>query len=822
MPRTRLPLTRGLDRASNTLLIDPSAQGDVRNFIAEGGSLTLRAGLQATGWPAVSSSTDIVCVAPFRLKKEFLLVTYDRSTRAVKIERVNPINPATRQTVATWGTLNANAMLPPVILAAEHSGYVLFAHAEPNISYRLTTKYYTPDAVDANVGTLTSLQADFDNSGVAADVKFFGLEPWGTYLLGWGYGDESSTARQDTPEVLRISLPGDPLTWPLASFSEVGMRDDPILAVRVADAASMPIISKARETYVLLGQTPSEFEVRRIDNTRGVISPRASVAAAGAVFAWSATGPIVANGDGAPAEIDVPLGLLQGEPTTLPAKGSDGYAWAVYDSEARVVWFLFPDAAATPATRAYGYCLRGANGPEWVYASSALCLMAGAEVPYDKVAPPAVTAYASNVSLTDTGVATDAASRSARIVWDNNSYLGDEDVEVYAREDGGTWVLLATVAISGISQTLDVEGFSPLASVDVALRAIRRGAVKTGYEDANPDNWTGATVAGAKDNTVLSCGTPVIGSVTYARVSPSQTQLTVVFTLADLYVDVQVEKRVNSGAWSVVTTLDGSLAPRTYAYTPTAGEAGATIDFRLRPVHGSTYGTYSNILGTVNGYTVTASLLAVWNTNHTNQTGSARGSMKFIVELSSQQSFVYLDIEYRVGAGAWTSYYSAGYNASILRKRTIVSVARDALPVGSYSADFRVRCRSSAGDTGAWSGTFTRTVTDSVNSYLHTVTPTSPTFPAWGSTPAARSMQWTVSSLGTNVARVYIWSYGDPAVIDEQWDDRTSNSIYSTRPAGDSGKQLTSFSLYLIDSSYRELVPQQGSTYRFDTPAVIP
>lgn len=613
MPVVPLAIGRGLQRSDGLGAIGPDTARDVRHLIVSGSVLVLRRGLSLTPWPAVPWGTDILLTVGFEYKKDLLHVVYDRSTRELRIYRINPVGP-TVQNAGTWGTLGVNAKQPPILHATESFGRVFFAHDEPSITQRLATIYYTPDALDANVGTLTTWQADLDQSGAAADVKFAGVYAWREYMLGWGYNNETSTATQDEPGTLRVSTPGDVLDLPPDDWIPFGVRQDRILAVAAAGPESQPVILKGSEVYTLEGRDSYTFVPILRDPLHGIAGAHLWARADGNVVFWSNSGPRLYGGDEGPTvDLEYALGLHFPDPAGFEIPSNLEYGWAYFDELDRLVEFGFPDMIGrTIPTRSVIGSLRASEPPQWTYAERPLVIACATIAPLNKTTPPPVNAYASAVSLADAGISADNASRKGTVAWTNNTYDGDEFVQIFARKtgSGGTgWSLRLTVQLSGATQNAVVSGLDAITAYDVALRMVRGGEVKTGYEDSsNPDNWTGATVAGAKASGNLSVSTPVITSTVWSRVSPTATQILVTWTLADLNAPVSIERRINAGAYSEVGTLAGPATPHTFAYDSSADAVGATIDFRVRGKNGALVGTYSNVLGTQNGYGTTISL----------------------------------------------------------------------------------------------------------------------------------------------------------------------------------------------------------------------
>jgi hypothetical protein len=255
MARARAPLTfgPGLDRATGTGVRDPRSLYNAQNVIAREAGLALRAGLAGSGLLALDWGTDILATFSVERTLDVLQVVYDRTSRDIRIYRVNPVVPVTRQNVGTWGTVNALAEFP-VITHAEAGGVVFFAHASESLAYRLPTRYWQPGATDTDPGTLTTLSADFDGSGSPGDVYFYGVCAWREYIAGWGWGTEADNTTKDRPEIVRLSKPDDPTKFPAENYFLCGSR-----STRVVGCTPMPnglLVGTRTQRYTIFGTDP--------------------------------------------------------------------------------------------------------------------------------------------------------------------------------------------------------------------------------------------------------------------------------------------------------------------------------------------------------------------------------------------------------------------------------------------------------------------------------------------------------------------------------------------------------------------------------------
>lgn len=590
--RARVPFGPGLDRATGAAAVQPSSMKDARNVYARDDKLALRAGMQTTAYPAIPWGTDVVGIFPLRSKLEVIMVILDRAARTLRVYRVNPVGPTIQQAAnpVGWGTLDPNAPLPR-FMAAENYGRLIIAHDEPTYLYRLPTIVYTPDISDPVVGTLAVVQAT-DSGGTLRDVKFRGVESYLDYIVGWGFGEGSSATNANRPEIVRFSEAAAPTTFPIEAYFIAGVRDDPV--TRCIPAGGVLLAAKSAETYIINGTDPATFGISLGDPLRGIVAGRLAYALGGAAYAWTESGPAVSTG-GAWADLAIPLELDGPPPTSLTAAGATAYGWVGWDEERRVLEFGFPDVT-TPSspTLVFALSLREPQNPRWTYYERQQSIYTVGTFYDGKAGPPAIIGYVTAITAADAGIAADNASRKLNLSWTNNAANGDELVDIFVKPTGGAWTLFASVPVGAASQSQSfASGFDPLQTYTIAMRYRRGTQVGTGYTGSDPDAWTAPTAPGARQTLTFSCATPTQPSGTWSRVSASQAEVAMAWTLTDLYVDVAVQKSTDNVNWTTVTTLAGGTTPRSYTYVQQPGEGATTLYLRVRPVRGVTNGTAS-------------------------------------------------------------------------------------------------------------------------------------------------------------------------------------------------------------------------------------
>ena len=661
--RTILPVTfgAGLDRATGKSSVDRQTFQDLRNVYLEDARLRLRQGLQATGYPVLAAGTDVCAVAMLEATLDIVYVLYERSTRAVTVARLNPLTSATMQTVGTWGTVNSAATLPPPIEFAESYGKLYLAHAEPVSAYRLTTQVYTPNATDATVGAIAALQCDLNGDGAAADVHFRGVLSWNDSLVGYGYGEETSTASQDRPEVVRISKPGDPSVFLPEAYFLAGKRSTPVTGLAALPGVGL-IVAKTTSTYLIFGTDAETYGIREIDPNYGNVADRAMLSVHGAVWMWSVHGPRITTGDET-IDMSATLGLDAPQPDSLAVAGDIKYAYAFHDLASDTIEFAFPrwDSAEGP-TLFYVASVRDPGNIRWSYHERAGCLPCASTVLLGKQDLPSISAYADFTAQADSGL--DPASTAARevtVTWDNlGSYIGSESYEVYVKPSGGTWTLHTTVPHNNASaQTLVMTGLVPLTAYSIAIRATRSGLYTTGYADASPDDWSAGTAALSKTTVTTAAEIPVMLSGRwYQTPGVSGDFVEVSFSRGDTGgVPFIFEKSADNSTWVEVAAYPSPGAITSVVYTAASGETEASMYFRITPKRGSVVGTSATGLLVYIGPTVASHGFALLASGYTIASDIAHLALSFNPASGTPASLgvLSLNVEFSDDGSSWSA-----------------------------------------------------------------------------------------------------------------------------------------------------------------------
>lgn len=176
--------------------------------------------------------------------------------------------------------------------------------------------------------------------------------------------------------------------------------------------------------------------------------------------------------------------------------------------------------------------------------------------------------------------------------WNNNSYVGDELVEIFRRltTGPGPWSKVKTIPISGASQSDIQTGLTPLTAYDHAVRSQKGGLYRVGWESFNPDLWAdGILPAGAK---ALNVATSAVGlaitAAVWSRTSGIAEQVALTFDAPPSGCAVEVYVDTGGGfALNGTTAADAT----TYVYNAT-GHGEQNVSFKVRAVRGAVVGAY--------------------------------------------------------------------------------------------------------------------------------------------------------------------------------------------------------------------------------------
>jgi hypothetical protein len=413
--RQKIPITvgRGLDRSSGLAGVSPESPVDVRNVYARDAKMALRPGMAGTGYPNISWGTDILAIFSIKATLEVLFAVYDRATNAIRILRLNPATNVLSYPVSPanglWGFAVGGASSFPVVKCDEADGQVFFAHAEENISSRLPTIYYTPNFANLTIpGTLTTLTADLDGTGVQNPCYFSGVYAYLEYMFAWGFG---SNTEPDRGDIVRFAKPTQPTIWVPENYLIAGVKKDPVLDLCATQGSlatqytvqTILAVLKSDSIYRIIGDSPDNFGIEVLDSTHGTISARATINVGGQCYTWSNDGARAVR-PGGTEPIAQPLELISPLPDSFPSLGPVRLAFVSYDQNRYLLEWDFPDIAggAVPVP-GFSLSLWNAKDPRWTFVTREQPVTCAGVLRFRDVggAAPAPTGYPSGVTAQD-------------------------------------------------------------------------------------------------------------------------------------------------------------------------------------------------------------------------------------------------------------------------------------------------------------------------------------------------------------------------------------------------------------------------------------
>ena len=475
---------------------------DLRNVYLYRGKAQIRLGYERTAQliDNVSAVLDqVIELAPIRSEGAAMGVGYDTGSRELHLNLMsilgtNPSHQASGDTNGRLFALDAAATFdPPVLHMADTYNRMFIAHDEPLIGARNATRIWSP----AQSPAVQDLSADLDDDSTEEPVKFRGVTRFLSYLVGWGYGTE---AEQDRPDIVRVSLAGDPNLFDPRHFFKAGQRSEPVLVCRqaggAAAGAAVLLVFKETETYAIYGYSPETFGIRPADKNWGCVGSRLAVTVGNTCFFWSNQGPRMSSG-GESVDLAIPLDIGGPEPATLVAESDPNEAFAVYSTRDRVVMFVW-------GRRVYALSIRYPDNLGWSYYelganAEPYC---GAEF-YSTLATGGGGAAPTCWPIIQDG-STVLNDTSIQLTWYNAGGPtppcvpnGNEQVEIWLKDKtgAGAWFKKTEISIDltgggpNYSQTYEITGLKALNRYDVSLRYRGGGQYTTGFTDPDPANW---------------------------------------------------------------------------------------------------------------------------------------------------------------------------------------------------------------------------------------------------------------------------------------------------------------------------------------------
>lgn len=428
--RTRIPLHfgEGLERERGLLTSHPTEFSELLNVLLHEGKMLVRPGFELLGDGDFAEVEYLVAGHPIKSDGLGLVVGYNQTSQRVYVYRC-AADMSLVELLGEWEhdqSFGWGGEIPRVTMA-EVAGRIFMAHDERIITRRAPTVYYDPITGEEPINTLVADWAGGESgeslTASTNAMRFRGVTRHLAYLVGWGFGD----ATEDRPELVRMSLPGQPTVFDRNHYFPAGDRGDAVLACGAASSdvqSGSPLyIWKRTETHAIGGTDRSNFALRMIDPRHGIVSSRAWAAFEGVAVAWGEEGPRMFRGFNASEGIDLPLGLDDWEPDTLPEEGDAVDSFTVYVPRERVVCWVF-------GRRVYALTARVPGRWRWSWwelefdAYGAMMFFETVEAAIQPAAIPVFVEADPAGTYADITVKPDLLSR----------LLGDETLEIWLKE----------------------------------------------------------------------------------------------------------------------------------------------------------------------------------------------------------------------------------------------------------------------------------------------------------------------------------------------------------------------------------------------------
>lgn len=366
--RDRYPIRwgGGLDRASGVTGAPPTSWSDLCNVDLLGTAAEVRKGLVQEAAltvddAGVTAMTDVVALhsqysnptGGFRLT-----LGYHAGTKKLQLWQ----NGAFQGTVIVF---------PNPLAAAEKSFFVADIYRKAFIAQDCpyaVRQLQTQHCPTGGGGPVVGLTANLDGAGVNP-VFFRGVRAYLNYMVGWGFG---SNADPDRPDVIRISLPGQPTVFNREHYLLAGGGG----VLNCVPVGGRMLVFKENEIRPLIGSNRANFGIGpAVEPVYGLAgSQLVALSSDGTCYYWSRTGPRATAG-GASWSIGLPLKLDAPEPAALVASGLVSQGFACYVPGKEQIKFVF-------GRRGYVYHLQ-TSPPSWSYDDYAVALRCASD--YAKV-----------------------------------------------------------------------------------------------------------------------------------------------------------------------------------------------------------------------------------------------------------------------------------------------------------------------------------------------------------------------------------------------------------------------------------------------------
>lgn len=429
--KTPIPFGGGTDRASGILVVEPAAFSDLRDVHLRRGKAVLRQGLaQAL---ALAGETDVLAIGSIRSQGIGAVVTYRASTNTVRLYEIDGAATTATFIGDVW-TLATGADIPRVIVTDSYDR-LFIAHETSNAYARQATRVY-----DLFAATISDLTGNLDGVG-DAPIRFRGVKRYLAYLCGWGFGTNTD---QDRPEIVRMSLPADPLTFDPQSYFVAGQRGDPVMSC--SEAGTGLAVRKQSESYDIFGYDRTTFGIRPADLQFGQAGCRLGVTVGSVHYFWSLQGPRRSSG-GETEDLSVPLDLDGPAPDALVTSPVDfDLAFAIYNHSVKEILFCFGGWA-------YVLHIEDPSQPRWSYRTMNVAARC-AGVLYTATQSTLAAALIGSPSMLAPTYTGDPEPTTI-VPWTlSGALFGAEQVEIWSKRNDAEVLALLTTALLGSNNDL--------------------------------------------------------------------------------------------------------------------------------------------------------------------------------------------------------------------------------------------------------------------------------------------------------------------------------------------------------------------------------
>jgi hypothetical protein len=352
-PSHPIPIADGLSRQAGNFMAQAASFYDLRNFRIGDGKLMVRPGYASL---FALTAGSVIGIFPMTASDSgtgysIALVYITSGTARVDAFLLDGGTNSSSLIGTLWTFGSPLARIPRAI-ADVANGKLFIAHDEPVLANRRQTGVY-----DLLTNTISPLV--YSDPGMLTP-KYRGVIAYLDYLVGWGWGTD---AEPDRPEIVRVSLPGQPEEADINHYFVVGKRGDPVLDCR--PAGNCLIALKQQEAYPLVGYDRATFGIsHQPDRLFGTISSRAAATVGGVLYRWTHAGPRRVSGVGDSEDIGQALNLTGPLPHAL-ANPSDPaghkYIFTAFDPIAEELTWIMANQ--------WGYTLHLRELPEikWSY-----------------------------------------------------------------------------------------------------------------------------------------------------------------------------------------------------------------------------------------------------------------------------------------------------------------------------------------------------------------------------------------------------------------------------------------------------------------------